>query len=99
MDTNIFRTNRKKYMNLSLKPELESFIQQEILTGKYTTPDEVIEAGLKLLDRQNSYHDWATEIGNKIDIANAQIDRGEGLDGDEVFARLRAKFQVEKEAR
>ena len=30
-------------MNLSLKPELESFIQQEIIQGKYATPDEVIE--------------------------------------------------------
>jgi antitoxin ParD1/3/4 len=85
-------------MNLSLNPELESFIQQEITNGKYATPDEVIEAALHLLNRRNSYDRWAIEIGEKIDVAVAQIDRGEGLDGDEVFAKLRAKLQMAKEA-
>jgi antitoxin ParD1/3/4 len=85
-------------MNLSLNPKLESFIQQEISNGKYATPDEVIEAALNLLDRRNSYDRWAIEVGEKVDVAVAQIDRGEGLDGDEVFAKLRAKLQMAKEA-
>jgi antitoxin ParD1/3/4 len=85
-------------MNLSLKPELEKFIQQEITQGKYVTPDEVIEAALNLLDRQNSADRLAIEIGGKIDVAIEQIDRGEGNSGDEVFASLRAKLQAAKEA-
>ncbi len=86
-------------MNLSLKPELESFIQKEITLGKYATPDEVIEAALNLLDRRNSYDRWVIEIGDKIDTAIAQIDRGEGLKGEEVFSSLRAKLQAAKEAK
>ena len=84
-------------MNLSLKPELESFIQKEINKGKYATPNEVVEAALNLLDRQNSSDQLAIEIGEKVDVAVAQIDRGEGLNGDEVFARLRSRLQVVKE--
>ena len=78
-------------MNLSLKPELESFIQQEIIQGKYATPDEVIEAALTLLGRHNSHEQWAVEIGEKIDVAVSEIDRGEGLNGDDVFANLKSK--------
>jgi antitoxin ParD1/3/4 len=83
-------------MNRSLKPELESFIQAQIVSGKYANADEVIEAALNLLDRQNSYELWRQEIGDKIDLAIAQIERGEGLNGDEVFANLRAKLQAAK---
>jgi antitoxin ParD1/3/4 len=79
-------------MNLSLTPELESLIQQEITKGKYATPDEVIEAALNLLNQRNSSDQWAIEIGEKVDVAVAQIDRGEGLDGNEVFAGLKAKL-------
>lgn len=35
-------------MNLTLKPELAEFIQQEILTGTYASPDESITANLDL---------------------------------------------------
>ena len=79
-------------MNLSLKVELEKFVQQEINKGKYATPTEVIEAALNLLVIQNSFDQWAIEIGEKIDVAVAQIDRGEGLNGDEVFVSLRSKL-------
>ena len=79
-------------MNLSLKAELEEFVQQEINQGKYATPTEVIEAALNLLVTQNSSDQWAIQIGEKIDVAVDQIDQGEGLDGDEVFASLRSKL-------
>jgi antitoxin ParD1/3/4 len=86
-------------MNLTIKPELESFIQKEILAGKYTSPDEVIEAALSLLEHANSRDSLSQELGEKIDIATAQINRGEGLNGEEVIANLRAKLKAAKEAR
>jgi antitoxin ParD1/3/4 len=86
-------------MNLTLKPELENFIQQEILAGKYASPDEAIEAALNLLQSKNTTELLATELRTQIDSAAAQLDRGEGLDGESVVANLRAKLQAEKEAR
>jgi putative addiction module CopG family antidote len=41
-------------MNLTLKPELENFIQQEILAGKYASPDEAIEAALNILQSKQT---------------------------------------------
>jgi antitoxin ParD1/3/4 len=94
-------------MNLTLKPELENFIQQEILAGKYASPDEAIEAALNLLQSKNSTdrakltlrEQLATELREQIDSAAAQLDRGEGLDGESVIANLRAKLRTAKEVR
>ena len=86
-------------MNLTLKPELENFIQQEILAGTYNSPDEAIEAALKLLQSKNSIDRLAAELRGQLDVAAAQLDRGEGLDGESVIANLRAKLQAAREAR
>jgi antitoxin ParD1/3/4 len=85
-------------MNLTLKPELAEFIQQEILTGKYSSPEEAIEAALNLLKSKRSTDRLATELRDKIDSAAAQLDRGEGLNGEDVLAGLRAKLQSAREA-
>jgi antitoxin ParD1/3/4 len=85
-------------MNLTLKPELLAFIQQEILTGTYASPDEAIEAALHLLKSKNYTDRLAVELRQKIDSAAAQLDRGEGLNGEDVIAGLRAKLQAAREA-
>jgi antitoxin ParD1/3/4 len=36
-------------MHVSLPPELEAFIEQEVKNGLYETPSEVIHAGLRRL--------------------------------------------------
>lgn len=36
-------------MNITLKPELESLIQSQLQTHQYQSPEEVLEAALKLL--------------------------------------------------
>lgn len=90
-------------MNLTLKPELAEFIQQEILTGKYTSPDEAIEAALNLLKSKSTTdraelalrERLATELREKIDSAAAQLDNGEGLNPEDVLAELRAKLRTE----
>jgi antitoxin ParD1/3/4 len=85
-------------MNLTLKPELTEFIQQEILTGKYASPDEAIEAALNLLKSKSTTDQLAAELREKIDSAAAQLDRDEGLNGETVIAGLRAKLQAARES-
>jgi antitoxin ParD1/3/4 len=82
-------------MNLTLKPELTEFIQQEILTGKYASPDEAIEAALNLLKSKSTTDQLATELREKIDSAAAQLDQGEGLNPEDVLAGLRAKLRTD----
>jgi antitoxin ParD1/3/4 len=82
-------------MDLNLKPELTEFIQQEILTGKYASPDESIEAALNLLKSKSATDRLATELREKIDSAAAQLDNGEGLNPENVLTKLRAKLRTE----
>ncbi|NET61137.1 MAG: type II toxin-antitoxin system ParD family antitoxin, partial [Symploca sp. SIO2E6] len=69
-------------MNIILNPKLENLIQQQITSGKSTSIDNVLEEALALLEKRNQYEQWVEEIGQKIDIAAQQLERGEGIDGE-----------------
>lgn len=85
-------------MSITLTSEQEQFIQQMLATGRYQKPEEVIQVALHLLEkRDQAYQQWVTETSEKVDAAAASLDRGEGLDGEEVVSRILEKFrQVRK---
>ncbi len=81
-------------MNISLKPEHEQFIQAQIATGKYTKPEEVIDIAFRLLEKLNTeYAEWIKETREKVDVAIAELERGEGLDGETVVTEILERFQ------
>ncbi|MEH2158576.1 type II toxin-antitoxin system ParD family antitoxin [Nostoc sp.] len=82
-------------MNISLTTELEQFIQSQVASGKYTSSEEVILAGIKLLEeRERIYKGRFEELQREIAIGVEQLDRGERLDGREVIEQLRQKNQA-----
>jgi antitoxin ParD1/3/4 len=84
-------------MNLLLKPEHQKLIEAQLSTGRYANPDEIIAKALELLNKRDQYQEWSEEIGQKIDIAAQQLDRGEGIDGESAIALLRKKLQKNSE--
>jgi antitoxin ParD1/3/4 len=85
-------------MNIQLKPEDEQLIQTQIAKGKYGNAQEVVSQALKLLDEwEKGYQNWAEETRQKVEVAAEQLDRGEGIDGEVVVARLREKLRKAKE--
>ena len=80
-------------MNLLLKPEHQKLIEDQLRTGRYANPDEIIAEALELLNKRDQYQEWSEEVGRKIDIAAEQLDRGEGINGESVIAQLRIKLQ------
>ena len=84
-------------MNLLLKPEHQKLIEAQLNTGRYANPDEIITEALELLNKRDQYQKWSEEIGQKIDIAAQQLDRGEGIDGESAIAQLRTKLQKNSE--
>lgn len=84
-------------MNVSLTPELEKFVQSEVSSGMYQTASEVIRAGLRRLkeDKSTAPVFQSPRTIEELEAALLQsvdsFDRGEGLDGEEVFARLRKR--------
>ena len=79
-------------MTIALLPEQEQFIQSQLATGNYTNAAEVIAEALRLLAKRDRYDAWVEEMREKVDVAVAQLDRGEGVDGETAIAALRAKL-------
>ena len=86
-------------MNIPFTPELEQFIASQVMTSKYTCAEEVIIAGLELLEkRERIYKGRFEELKREIIIGVEQLERGEGLDGKEVIEQLRQKNQTMRKA-
>jgi len=77
-------------MQVQLPPELEELVRRRMESGQYDSPFDVVREALQLLETYDELSRRRnTEIGRKIDEGLAQLDRGEGIPGDE--ARRRSK--------
>ena len=87
-------------MNISLTPELEQIVTQKVNSGLYTTPLEVIHEALRALDNRDASHQaWIEEVSAQVTAGLAQLRRGEGISGDQVFEELRQKSQQLRQER
>ena len=79
-----------KNTSVTLSDHFEGFIAQEVASGRFGNASEVVRAGLRLLELEEK----------KLEALRAAIDEGlnsgEPLDGEKVFARIRAKYGLEK---
>jgi antitoxin ParD1/3/4 len=79
-------------MNVSLTPELEAFVQQKLETGSYGSQSEVVREGLRLLmERDQLFQARLGELRREIAAGVASANRGELIDGEQAFEKLRAK--------
>lgn len=80
-------------MNINLTTQQEDFIAAQVASGKYTDAGEVVRQAVTLLEKlQADYQDWLVETRSKVDVGIAELDRGEGLDGETVMAGLLEQF-------
>jgi antitoxin ParD1/3/4 len=75
-------------MQIRLTPEQETFIQQELAIGNYESPNAVLAAALQLLAQRRRYDQWAKDVQEKVAIAAAELERGEGVDGETAIAAV-----------
>jgi antitoxin ParD1/3/4 len=77
-------------MNVSLTDALESFVEEKVRSGTFTSASEVVRAGLRLLQEHDAEH-AARLAGLRQDIVSAreQIRRGDSQAGPATFERLR----------
>jgi antitoxin ParD1/3/4 len=86
-------------MSINLKPEHEQFIKAQIASGRFTDENEVVNTALQLLGKLNDeYIQWIEETRQKVDIAAAELDRGEGLDGETVVMQILERLQKARAA-
>ncbi len=78
-------------MNLSLRPEIQRFIDEQVKAGRYPTPEALVEAAVvELRDIDDAELDDATIAA--INEAEDQVDRGEGVDLDTFRTRMNQLF-------
>jgi antitoxin ParD1/3/4 len=91
---------RRTTVNISLTPELDAFLQGRVKSGRYQTTSEVVREALRLLERHERDRDDAlSQLKAKLKRGAAQAERGELLDGDEVFDELRKMIEERRRAR
>lgn len=79
-------------MNVSLTPELEKFVERKVQSGRYQSASEVIREGLRLLDDQDRLRELQfEEVRRKIRTGLDQLNRGEGIPGEQVYAEMKQK--------
>jgi antitoxin ParD1/3/4 len=86
------------FMNVSLTPELEKFVHKEVQAGFYQTASEVVRAGLRRLKQDQEIRppkvpSTLEELETQLLQSVERLDRGEGVEADEVFRRLRKRIK------
>ena len=78
-------------MTLNLKSDLEAKIKAHVSSGGYTTPEDVIAAALQALEQNERLGDFEPgELDALCKVGTDQLDRGEGIDAEEVFREIDA---------
>jgi antitoxin ParD1/3/4 len=87
-------------VNISLTPELDAFVQSRVSSGRYQTASEVVREALRMLERVEKGRERAFhQLKAKLERGASQAERGELLDGDEVFNELRQLIEERRRAR
>jgi len=69
-------------MNVSLTPELESLVKEQVSTGLYNSSSEVIREALRVWQDEKAYRQRLQSLRERLAIGEAQADAGEYADYD-----------------
>jgi len=74
-------------MNVSLTPELERFIADQVEAGRYRSESEVVRDALRLLQEKEAEREARLDALRKaVGVGLVELERGEGLNAEDVFA-------------
>lgn len=77
-------------MNVNLGETLDRFVEELVESGNYQSQSEVVREGLRMLkDREDFKKMRLEELRREVKIGLDQLDRGEGIPAEEVFAELK----------
>jgi antitoxin ParD1/3/4 len=87
-------------VSITLEPEQERFIQEQVDRGRFKSANEVLAHALILLEQKYQADEaWIEDVRQKVDEAKAEVERGEVLPLDTVMVQLQDKFRQARENR
>ena len=82
---------------VSLKPNVQKLIDERVNSGKYSSPEEVVDAAVLALDQLESFGEFeADEMDRLLAEGEQSIKRDGTLDGEEAF-RGRAQRRAQRQ--
>ncbi len=78
--------------SVALSPHFETFIRQQIDSGRYNNVSEVVRAGLRLLEEREA--EQAAKLQALREAIAVGLASGPDLSEEEVFDELEAKLQA-----
>jgi len=84
-------------MNVNLGPVFDQFVADVLKGGLYQSQSEVVREGLRLLKEREEWKQLRLAgLRKEIVIGSEQADRGEFVDGPQVFAEIRRRSAQRK---
>lgn len=81
--------------SVALSPHFETFIRQQVDSGRFNNASEVVRAGLRLLEEREAEHSARLQVLREA--IETGLASGPGIPADQVFERLEAKYQAMSE--
>ena len=78
--------------SVALSPHFETFIRQQVDSGRFNDVSEVVRAGLRLLEEREA--EQAAKLQALREAIAVGLASGPDLSEDEVFNELEAKLQA-----
>jgi len=73
--------------SVTLGNHFSEFVENKIDSGRFESTSEAVRAGLRLLELQETQIDL---LRQRLATGEAQLDRGEGVDGEQFMNELTA---------
>jgi putative addiction module CopG family antidote len=81
-------------MSTHLPADLEQFVQAKVRSGRFTSPEEAITAGVRLLQQQEAAEEARTLEGIRQGLDDMHA--GRGRPAEDVLAEIRRDFNLPK---
>jgi antitoxin ParD1/3/4 len=81
------------YMEISLTPELELFVKEQIDSGNYSSAADVILTAMKFFEEhEHVYKGRFDELCREVTVGYEAAEQGESIDSEVVFDNLCKKL-------
>ena len=80
-------------MHIELTKDHEDWLRSQVAAGRYASLEEAIAEAIDALKNEEDDLAWAKPL---VEEGRAELDRGEAVSADEVFARVEAHLRQKK---
>lgn len=86
-------------MNVSLTPELESYVSAKVASGRYNSASEVVREALRLMEERDAIRSSQLAGFNaELERRLASLDRGEFISPSESRAKIARKSEQRRKS-